>query len=34
MYFAAIGGPAGQLLEQNAQALDQISANFAIFKVS
>ncbi|XP_016460894.1 uncharacterized protein LOC107784298 isoform X2 [Nicotiana tabacum] len=31
--YQAIGGPAGQLLEQNAQALDQISANFAIFKI-
>lgn len=34
MVFAAIGGTAGQLLEQNAQALDQISANFAAFKVN
>lgn len=32
--FAAIGGTTGQLLEQNAQALDQISANFTVFKVS
>ncbi|XP_060176461.1 uncharacterized protein LOC132606830 isoform X1 [Lycium barbarum] len=31
--YQAIGGPAGQLLEQNAQALDQISANFAAFKI-
>nr|GEY72271.1 ZZ-type zinc finger-containing protein [Tanacetum cinerariifolium] len=31
--YKAIGGIAGQLLEQNAQALDQISANFAAFKV-
>lgn len=31
--YKAIGGPTGQLLEQNAQALDQISANFAIFKI-
>lgn len=31
--YKAIGGTAGQLLEQNAQALDQISANFAAFKV-
>lgn len=31
--FKAIGGVAGQLLEQNAQALDQISANFAAFKI-
>lgn len=32
--FAAIGGWTGQLLEENAQALDQISANFACFKVN
>ncbi|KAJ0539495.1 hypothetical protein HanHA300_Chr08g0286981 [Helianthus annuus] len=32
--YKAIGGTAGQLLEQNAQAFDQISANFAAFKVS
>lgn len=32
--FAAIGGATGQLLEQNAQALDQISANFGGFKVN
>ncbi|GFP98730.1 hypothetical protein PHJA_002016900 [Phtheirospermum japonicum] len=31
--FEAIGGAAGQLLEQNAQALDQISANFSACKV-
>ncbi|XAR60859.1 hypothetical protein NMG60_11034387 [Bertholletia excelsa] len=31
--FKDIGGPTGQLLEQNAQALDQISANFAAFKI-
>ncbi|KAJ8559413.1 hypothetical protein K7X08_003471 [Anisodus acutangulus] len=31
--YQAIGGPSGQLLEQNAQALDQISANFAAFKI-
>ncbi|XP_057512690.1 uncharacterized protein LOC130794751 [Actinidia eriantha] len=31
--FKAIGGVTGQLLEQNAQALDQISANFAAFKM-
>lgn len=31
--FADIGGTTGHLLEQNAQALDQISANFAVFKV-
>lgn len=31
--YKAIGGAAGQLLEQNAQALDQISANFAAFKI-
>ncbi|GFZ20030.1 histone H2A deubiquitinase [Actinidia rufa] len=29
----AIGGVTGQLLEQNAQALDQISANFTAFKM-
>ena len=34
MWFAAIGGVTGQLLEQNAQALHQISANFAAFKVT
>nr|AGL11918.1 DIV and RAD interacting factor 1 [Antirrhinum majus] len=31
--YKAIGGATGQLLEQNAQALDQISANFAAFKI-
>ncbi|KAM7496313.1 hypothetical protein LguiA_020727 [Lonicera macranthoides] len=31
--YQAIGGATGQLLEQNAQALDQISANFSSFKV-
>lgn len=31
--FSVIGGTCGQLLEQNAQALDQISSNFAAFKV-
>ncbi|CAA0842420.1 Protein of unknown function (DUF3755 [Striga hermonthica] len=31
--FKAIGGAAGQLLEQNAQALDQISANFSACKI-
>lgn len=30
----AIGGVTGQLLEQSANALDQISANFSAFKVS
>ncbi|WMV46351.1 hypothetical protein MTR67_039736 [Solanum verrucosum] len=30
--YKAIGGTTGQLLEQNAQALDQISANFTVFK--
>lgn len=30
---AAIGGATGQLLEQSAQALDQISTNFSAFKV-
>ncbi|KAH6765770.1 histone H2A deubiquitinase [Perilla frutescens var. hirtella] len=31
--FNAIGGAAGQLLEHNAQALDQISANFSACKI-
>ncbi|KAL3649236.1 hypothetical protein CASFOL_005639 [Castilleja foliolosa] len=31
--FKDIGGAAGQLLEQNAQALDQISANFSACKI-
>ncbi|XP_058205603.1 uncharacterized protein LOC131319389 [Rhododendron vialii] len=31
--FTAIGGLTGQLLEENAQALDQIYANFASFKI-
>ncbi|KAI3461767.1 hypothetical protein Pfo_018430 [Paulownia fortunei] len=31
--FKAIGGAAGQLLQQNAQALDQISANFSACKI-
>ncbi|CAK9137480.1 unnamed protein product [Ilex paraguariensis] len=31
--FAAIGGATGQLLEQNAHTLDEISANFNAFKV-
>ncbi|KAK4419759.1 hypothetical protein Salat_2388800 [Sesamum alatum] len=31
--YKAIGGAAGQLLEQNAHALDQISANFSAFKI-
>ncbi|CAI9107228.1 OLC1v1006543C6 [Oldenlandia corymbosa var. corymbosa] len=31
--YKAIGGATGQLLEQNAQALDQISANFNAFKI-
>lgn len=31
--YKAIGGIAGQLLEQNAQTLDQISANFSSFKI-
>ncbi|KAI3450159.1 hypothetical protein Pfo_006824 [Paulownia fortunei] len=30
--YKAIGGATGQLLEQNAHALDQISANFSAFK--
>ncbi|KAK4784878.1 hypothetical protein SAY86_019246 [Trapa natans] len=29
----AIGGPTGELLEQNAQSLNQISANLAVFQV-
>lgn len=33
MSFAAIGGTTGQLLEQSAQALDQISVNFTACKV-
>ncbi|KAA8550501.1 hypothetical protein F0562_002185 [Nyssa sinensis] len=32
--YKAIGGATGQLLEQNAQALDQISANFSAFKIT
>ncbi|XP_059659949.1 uncharacterized protein LOC132306546 [Cornus florida] len=32
--YEAIGGATGQLLEQNAQALDQISANFSAFKIN
>ncbi|KAL3828980.1 hypothetical protein ACJIZ3_017782 [Penstemon smallii] len=31
--YQAIGGATGQLLEQNAQALDQISSNFTAFKI-
>ncbi|CAK9134918.1 unnamed protein product [Ilex paraguariensis] len=31
--YQAIGGATGQLLEENAQALDQISANFSAFKI-
>ncbi|KAL6978944.1 hypothetical protein U1Q18_020611 [Sarracenia purpurea var. burkii] len=31
--YKAIGGVTGQLLEENAQALDRISANFASFKI-
>jgi len=31
--YKAIGGVTGELLEQSAHALDQISANFAAFKV-
>ena len=31
---AAIGGPTGDLLEQNAHALNQISANLAAFQVN
>ncbi|XP_022847093.1 uncharacterized protein LOC111369708 isoform X2 [Olea europaea var. sylvestris] len=32
--YKAIGGATGQLLEQSAQALDQISANFSAFKIN
>ncbi|KAI9079406.1 hypothetical protein K1719_038705 [Acacia pycnantha] len=31
--YKAIGGPTGELLEQNAQALNQISANLAAFQI-
>ncbi|GFY99464.1 histone H2A deubiquitinase [Actinidia rufa] len=31
--YEAIGGVTGQLLEQNAHALDQISSNFAAFRI-
>ncbi|KAH6828335.1 histone H2A deubiquitinase [Perilla frutescens var. hirtella] len=31
--YRAIGGATGQLLEQSANALDQISANFSAFKI-
>ncbi|KAI4324337.1 hypothetical protein L6164_023884 [Bauhinia variegata] len=31
--FKAIGGPTGELLEQNAQALNQISANLSAFQI-
>ncbi|KAG8388826.1 hypothetical protein BUALT_Bualt02G0165400 [Buddleja alternifolia] len=31
--YKGIGGATGQLLEQNAQVLDQISANFSSFKI-
>lgn len=33
MSFPAIGGVTGELLEQNAQMFNQISANFAAFQV-
>ncbi|TMW88038.1 hypothetical protein EJD97_019105 [Solanum chilense] len=33
IFYQAIGGPTGMLLEQNAQALDQISANFAACQI-
>ena len=33
-FITAIGGVTGRLLEQNAQAMDQISANFRSFKVN
>lgn len=32
-FITAIGGANAQLLKQNAQAMDQISANFRAFKV-
>ncbi|PKI63813.1 hypothetical protein CRG98_015797 [Punica granatum] len=31
--YKAIGGPTGELLEQNAQAFNQISANLAAFQI-
>jgi len=31
---AAIGGPAGELLEQNARFFEQITANFSSFQVN
>lgn len=34
LFITAIGGANGQLLEQNAQVMDQISANFRAFKVN
>nr|KYP58423.1 hypothetical protein KK1_013830 [Cajanus cajan] len=33
IFLAAIGGPTGELLEQNAQALNQISTNLSAFQV-
>jgi hypothetical protein len=33
LLFAAIGGATGELLEQNAQALNQISANLSSLQV-
>lgn len=33
-FITAIGGATGQLLEQNAQAMEQISANFGAFRVN
>ncbi|KAG5598718.1 hypothetical protein H5410_030088 [Solanum commersonii] len=33
IFYQAIGGLTGKLLEQNVQALDQISANFAACKI-
>ncbi|KAL9248686.1 hypothetical protein AKJ16_DCAP03154 [Drosera capensis] len=32
-FFSAIGGPIGELLEQNAQTFEQISANFSTHQV-
>lgn len=34
MLFADIGGTTGQMLEQNAQVFNQISANLAAFQVT
>jgi len=34
MVLAAIGGPTGELLEQNTKFFQQISANFTSFQVN